>query len=316
MNQLFSHIEFLLHDYNCVIIPGFGGFVLNTISPQKNGIAEFQAPACELAFNRDLTHNDGLLAQSYMKNSSMTFESVMQKIEQDVHSLKQQLRERRHVDMGKLGSFDMHGDRRFVYTPGTFVRPVLFGLTSVALKPLIQMTPSVPARQVADRRQWRRNAVTAVAGMVAVALLMFILPVSDSAVSRQSAGIGWMQPKAPQQWKAEEPAIAVPDAEIIAEIIDVPAADAVVVEAAAEEEIQEELPRYYIIMGVFRLTESAQRITRLLHNEGFDQTGWMHRAGRIDVYAASFPDKAEADAYLKKIHKKFPAHADAWILKK
>jgi hypothetical protein len=326
MNQLFSHIEFLLHDYNCVIIPGFGGFVVNTISPQRDGIAAFHAPACELVFNRDLTHNDGLLAQSYMKNSSMTFESVMQKIEQDVYSLKQQLREQRHVDMGKLGSFDMHGDRRFVYTPGTFVRPALFGLTRVALKPLIQMTPPVPVRESAGRRKWRRNIATTAVGVVAVALLMFILPVSDSAVVRQSARMisetGWLQPKAPQPVnnstvvadetanepaaETEEPTIAVPDAEII----DAPEG------AAVEEEIADDLPRYYIVMGVFRKMESAQRITRLLHNEGFHQTGWLNRAGRIDVYAASFSDRAAAGVYLREVHKKFPAHADAWILKK
>ena len=75
-------------------------------------------------------------------------------------------------------------------------------------------------------------------------------------------------------------------------------------------------PKYYIVMGVFKGVESAEKTTKLLLDEGFHQTGWLKRSDRIDVYAASFTDKNAADVYLKEVHKKFPRHADAWILKR
>jgi nucleoid DNA-binding protein len=154
MNELISHIEFLLHEHNCVIIPGFGGFVVNTIPSRRDGIATFLAPACELVFNRDLTYNDGLLAESYIKSDHLMFEAAMQRIERAVEELKNQLREQRHVKLGKLGSFTMSDEKRFIYTPANFVRPALFGLTKATLKPLYQrQTPPVLAGQVVRERR-------------------------------------------------------------------------------------------------------------------------------------------------------------------
>ena len=77
MNRLVTHIEFLLHEHNCVIIPDLGGFVVNTTNSQRDGIALFYPPSCELVFNRELTYNDGLLAESYMKAYDLTFEASM-----------------------------------------------------------------------------------------------------------------------------------------------------------------------------------------------------------------------------------------------
>jgi len=129
MNELVSHIEFLLHEHNCVIIPGFGGFVVNPVHSRRDGVATFLAPTNELVFNRDLTHNDGLLAESYMKSNQIVFEAAMQQIERAVEELKHQLLEQRHVELGKLGSFTMSDEKRFVYTPANFVRPSFLGLT-------------------------------------------------------------------------------------------------------------------------------------------------------------------------------------------
>src|SRR5690554_2150869 len=164
MNQLVSHIEFLLHEHNCVIIPDFGGFVVNTIASRRDGIAAFHAPQSELVFNRELTHNDGLLAQSYMKSYSLTFEAAMHKIESAVQEMKLQLREQKHVELGKLGSFKMNDSKRFVYTPAAFVPPAFFGLSKASLKPLIQMhTPTAPSKQVSRQRRLRTTGISAAA---------------------------------------------------------------------------------------------------------------------------------------------------------
>ena len=322
MNQLISHIEFLLHEHNCVIIPDFGGFVVNTIPPQRDGIAAFHAPACELVFNRDLTHNDGLLAQSYMKNGSMTFESAMQKIELDILELKRQLREQRRLEMGKLGSFVMHDDKRFVYTPGVFVRPALFGLTQAVLKPLIQLQPTVPARKSDTKQKWGRNVGISAAAVAAVILLMFFLPVGDTSIGRQSARMisetGWMTYS-----KSSQPSNSIVKHDEVSS-----GTESVAVQPVATDEmttpsvdvivpnLEDGSPRYYIVMGVYKGVESAQKTTQRLLDEGFHQTGWLERPDRIDVYAATFTDEDAAKVYLKEVHKKFPRHTDAWILKK
>jgi len=319
MNQLVSHIEFLLHEHNCVIIPDFGGFVVNTIASRRDGIATFHAPVSELVFNRDLTHNDGLLAQSYMKSYTLTFEAAMQKIERAVQEMKQQLREQNHVELGKLGSFTMNDSKRFVYTPAAFVQPAFFGLNKASLKPLIQMhTPVAPSKQGNRQKRLRTIGISA-AAVAAVALLMFILPVRDTAIGRQSAQIisesGLFRSK-PVQTDHLTAADRTNES-LSGEEVTVLKEETVASSATASAQVVDNnLPQYYIVFGVYERSDVAEMITEQLIDEGFAQTEWLKRPGRIDVYTASFTDRTEAETYLREIHKAHPTHRDAWILKR
>jgi len=321
MNQLVSHIEFLLHEHNCVIIPDFGGFVVNTITSRRDGIATFHAPVSELVFNRDLTHNDGLLAQSYMKSYRLTFEAAMQKIERSVQELKQQLREQNHVELGKLGSFTMNDSRRFIYTPAVFVQPAFFGLNKASLKPLIQLhTPVVPSKQGNRQKRLRTIGISA-AAVAAIALLMFILPVSDTTLGRQSAQIisesGFFRSKPAQPDHLTAAATDKTYESLSGEEVAVTSEVTLASSAKASTQvIDNNIPQYYIVMGVYERSDVAEQITVQLINEGFSQTEWLKRPGRIDVYSASFSDRTEAETYLREIHKAHPTHRDAWILKR
>jgi hypothetical protein len=84
----------------------------------------------------------------------------------------------------------------------------------------------------------------------------------------------------------------------------------------ATQELSPNGPRFYVVMGVYKLPKGAEKMIEMLQNEGFTQTGLLHRSGRIDVYAASFTDKTEAEAFLREIHKQYSTHSDAWILKR
>jgi hypothetical protein len=316
MNQLVSHIEFLLHEHNCVIIPEFGGFVVNTLSARRDGIAAFHAPVCELVFNSDLTHNDGLLAQSYMKADHLTFESATRKIEQAVQELKLQLYEQRRVELAKLGSFNIDENKRIIYTPAAFVRPAFFGLTKATLKPVIQLQAPVSASKPENRRKGIRAASVSAVAVAVIAVLMFVLPVSDTTMGRQSA-----------QMLSETGLFRSKPAQTVNQIADKQAAASSESPTAPSVTLPEENitetgpvyqngPAYYIVMGVYERSDVAQQITESLKGEGFSQTAWLERPGRIDVYTASFTDKTEAEEYLRALHKQYPAHADAWILKR
>lgn len=324
MNELISHIEFLLHEHNCVIIPGFGGFVVNTLPSRRDGIATFLEPSCELVFNRDLTHNDGLLAQSYMRSDKLMFEAAMQRIERAVEELKNQLREVRRVDLGKLGSFTMNDEKRFMYTPANFVRPSLFGLTRATLKPLVQMqTPSVPPREMGRERRWSQRGVSAAAA-VAIILLMFLLPVSDTNREHQSAQmISETSLFGNKHNHAHGLENVTPNAGVDGDANILPVSPSVTANttdatlpAPTGQELAAGGPRYYVVVGVYELPDVAQKMMETLRNEGFAHMGSLKRSGRIDVYAASFTERSEAESFMKEIHKQYPTHSDAWILKR
>ena len=63
MLTLSAHIKTLLQDHDCVILPGFGGFLANPKSAQVDRIThKFTPPQRQFSFNGHLKHNDGLNA--------------------------------------------------------------------------------------------------------------------------------------------------------------------------------------------------------------------------------------------------------------
>ena len=67
MIELAQHIEVLLLENDCVIVPGFGGFIAHYAPAMR--VAEenlFLPPTRTIGFNPQLTLNDGVLVQSYM----------------------------------------------------------------------------------------------------------------------------------------------------------------------------------------------------------------------------------------------------------
>ena len=67
MIELAQHIEVLLLENDCVIVPGFGGFVAH-YAPATHVKEEnlFLPPTRTIGFNPQLKLNDGVLVQSYM----------------------------------------------------------------------------------------------------------------------------------------------------------------------------------------------------------------------------------------------------------
>ena len=74
MIELSKHIEVLLLENDCVIVPGLGGFIAHkrqaAYSIQKG---EFMPPLRTIGFNPQLIMNDGLLVQSYMQAFNTDF---------------------------------------------------------------------------------------------------------------------------------------------------------------------------------------------------------------------------------------------------
>ena len=67
MIELTQHIEKLLYDNDCIIVPNFGVFVAFYNHAQNNEDENtFYHPTRTIGFNPRLTLNDGMLIQSYL----------------------------------------------------------------------------------------------------------------------------------------------------------------------------------------------------------------------------------------------------------
>lgn len=145
MNELARHIESLLLDNDCVVVPQFGGFVTQHVAAERiedEGL--FLPPMRTVRFNPDLQANDGLLVGSLMKTYRITESEAKRKLHALVLELRQTLLENTSCDFGSMGVFTQNEDGEVSFAPcqaGT-VCPALYGLDALHFPKL--QAPSLP----------------------------------------------------------------------------------------------------------------------------------------------------------------------------
>ena len=132
MERIFEHIERLLLQHDCIIIPDFGGFVLQSISAEYLDVDHFFTPSRkEIIFNPTLTHNDGLLAESYMQQYTLNFAKAQSLVKKDVAEIKKRLDDNSELQFGTIGLF-FKEDERLIFMPAKHSDD-LFGIQSYGL---------------------------------------------------------------------------------------------------------------------------------------------------------------------------------------
>ena len=72
--KLDSHISYLLHEHDCVILPSFGGFVANYHSAKIDPVIDLMHPPKKhIVFNKTLQNNDGLLVNEVASYEGVSF---------------------------------------------------------------------------------------------------------------------------------------------------------------------------------------------------------------------------------------------------
>lgn len=315
MNEVALHIDYLLHSHDCIIVPGLGGFVVNTTDVEKNGLWGLDAPTVELLFNNKLTYNDGLLAESIMKTNNVSYEVAIRHIEAACEELKSKLNKSEEVVWDNLGIFKTNKENNIIFLPNKdYVRPQIFGLANARFKPTVISTTSnddkaIPVKSII------RYVSTAIAA--AVVLFFVVLSFNNNDSKSQYAEMVSKPLIFGSNIKASESKI-VKETNPTAYIAnnDLPAttnttnADKVVTQSPAS------INRYYIIVGVYEVRDIAEKRLSRLKSEGFNLASMIERPTRLDVYSASFSNRDEARTYLLKFKADNPQYKDAWILKR
>lgn len=205
MIELVKHIEILLLENDCVIVPGLGGFIAhNRPALYDSETNEFYPPLRTIGFNPQLVMNDGLLVQSYMQVYNTDFPDATRKIEKIVFQLKEDIYRQGHIELGNIGTlyYNVRGVYEFEPRKDAFFTPSLYGLEKVTLPKLSQQGVSsadlLPhkeiMRQPAGRslqrrhRSWKKVTsarwIQHTVSVAAAILLFFILstPVENTYV--------------------------------------------------------------------------------------------------------------------------------------
>jgi cell division septation protein DedD len=160
-----KHISDLLHHYDCVIIPDFGGFVTNYKPAQIDpSLHMLNPPSKALIFNKNLVTNDGLLADKISQFEQVSYDAANGKIVTYVKDAKSALEAGNRVQIDKVGILFYDKERNIQFVADKDMNYLLdaFGLTSfygtpVPVEEIVEVEEVVaqvlPAKQTPLKRE-------------------------------------------------------------------------------------------------------------------------------------------------------------------
>lgn len=109
--QITQLISELLYRHDCVIVPGFGGFVSRSHSAGFNkGNNLLFPPAKHILFNRNLIHNDGLLITALMERNAISFEEATRLTEEYRQYIQSLLSAKKRFELQNIGLLYMDSE--------------------------------------------------------------------------------------------------------------------------------------------------------------------------------------------------------------
>jgi nucleoid DNA-binding protein len=322
-----AFIRELLFGHDCVIIPGFGGFIGNYTPAHIDKITStFYPPVKQISFNRNLNHNDGLLIAKISESQKMNYGEARQNVEEYVSDLKSRLSGGEKVVFDKIGSFINNREGNVQFEPEKESNYLLdsYGLTSFQCVPLdsydvrkrvLKHISKEPVPHVMTSKNLKRAAV-----IIPLILALIIIPLKTDFFNT-GVELGSINPLAAEEFEDNTKALSEGNKVIMSEEADkngqAPVEETVqaIIEPVKEEVVtpQAEVEGdYFLITGSFKSEANALSQAEKLKGEGF--TPEIHGApnGFYRVCAMKCKDLSLAVEKKDSISKKFPG---AWIKK-
>lgn len=201
MFNIDRHIEILLLKHDCVIVPGFGGFVAHHVSAQFDEADRTMLPPKKtVGFNQQLTMNDSLLVQSYIETYDYSYPEALRAINDEVAQLRGMIEEYGHFDINSVGRLSLNKDGKYEFepVPAGILSPMLYGLSGVSTTDtttFLSKEDTAPKKKTRthniypiaeERERFVRISTSAIRrGMVAciVILMLMIIPLLNRSVN-------------------------------------------------------------------------------------------------------------------------------------
>ncbi|MCX6252471.1 MAG: SPOR domain-containing protein [Bacteroidetes bacterium] len=129
----------LLYEYDCVIIPGFGGFIGNYTPANIHPVHHtFLPPSKSLLFNVTLKQNDGLLASRMVSRENISFDEANRQIRVYVENCNAMFKKANGLDIPGVGKLfkDKEGNIQFEQDRTINYLADAFGLSSFVSLPV------------------------------------------------------------------------------------------------------------------------------------------------------------------------------------
>jgi nucleoid DNA-binding protein len=326
-----AFIRELLFGYDCVIVPGFGGFIGN-YSPARidRSTGTFKPPLRQITFNRNLDHNDGLLVGKISMSTGLHYGDSRKVVEDFVRDIRNRLARGERVVFDHLGSFTLNHEKSIQFDPESNINYYLgaYGLESFHLshhkgydvrKRVGRHIDRDPVRGTSLRKNLVRAAI-----MIPIVALLVIVPLKDQYNRKSGVESVTLNPLVTAEFENNRNAI---DSDLItitpvsegtsvnntSDIITAGPVPATVQAAPAITPDVAEETAYYVITGSFKSEENALSHMEMLREEGFDPEIIKATNGFFRVNAMKCSDIETAVSKKDSLSRKFPG---VWITRK
>jgi len=322
MKILISHIEYLLTENDCVIVPGWGGFV---VQQHHAMITETSIlpPFREVCFNPGLVHDDGILISSISQARGISYTEARRLLNNEIGIFNADLSLQKNILFGKIGQFSCDEDNTLIFESNlkSSVDIDSLGFAPLQMKTLeeiqVKQQPVTARKPFAEQegdiihiRVSKRKMLRAMASTAAILILwVFSSPVNDQRANVSCAGIVSQIELAKVLSSKSEQAVKKDTVQ--------KADTAVVVKAekpvAKKDTVAVEVERYFIVLGSFHTEKAAERHCVQLKDEGIANVQVKKMGSKMRSYLKGFVDKDEAMKYLNKIRNDREEYKEAWL---
>lgn len=330
MLKITTHIERLLLTHDCVIVPKFGGFVLQTVPSQHKEEEHLFCPARkEIVFNTTLQHNDGLLSEAYMQAYQVDYRKAQLMLEEDVQMLLLALQKQGRVSFGKVGSFTLGSEGQFIYWPG---ETELFSVSSYGLPtfhfPLLQ--PLVAEHEetelLAPKKQKdtfyipvNRQLLRLVTASAAAIAMFFLISTPVKDVNQAAYRASFIPTEMVSYRQAAETQTVKP-AEVSISEVEMAVAPQPVAEIKTEQKKQQaSVPKekpikksYNIVIASFPDEAQADNYIARVDHSICRNVIKVVRDGKYRIYADKFDNREQAESYMYNL-RQHNDYKDAWL---
>ncbi|MCJ7446460.1 MAG: SPOR domain-containing protein [Bacteroidales bacterium] len=312
-------IRELLFGHDCVIVPGFGGFLGNyTPARIDRNTGTFYPPVKQISFNSNLNHNDGLLVGRISESLKLNYGDARNIAEEFASALHKKLERGEKVVFDNIGTFINNQEGNVQFEPARDVNYHLdsYGLESFKFMPLEGYDVRKRIARHIDKEPVRHSSFRKVLWRAAVIIpLLTILAVVwlKTDISKSRIESTTMNPLVTAEFESNKKAVDenIAAGEAKKEEIFIPASDnsAVAETPPVPETIPPVTPRediYLLITGSFKSEENALGWADMLKKEGFSPEILNSPNGFYRVSAMRCNTLATAVNMKKSISIKFP----------
>jgi len=313
--DIITSIRGLLFRHDCVVIPGFGGFICNYVPATIDKSAGmFYPPARRVSFNRNLSNNDGLLVGEVSSLEGVNYGEARAIVEQFASDMKKRLSRGETISFELIGNFRTNSEGNIQFEPDNSVNynAGSYGMEPFRFEPVAgydvrKKVMRVRGEIAPSRIPLRKHLIrAAVAIPVLIALVAVPLKTDIFGTRHNEASLN---PLSSAELENNRQAI---DAQTIT-IINEPVKDNIVSEATpaiTEPETSPVIPvsvepepqaAFLLIAGSFQSESNARTMEKKLIELGYTPELFAGPDGYTRVSAKGFPDISTANSEKQKL---------------